>query len=105
MQLTDEDRTWFTTVITTLISQSEARTTAQITSQIQAGEQRTAEAIEASENRLLRAFQDWASPLDTRVRAHGMAIGALEGEKSSYIEQAKKLIEIERRLEKLEKAS
>jgi len=105
MQLTDEDRNWFTTLITTLISQSEARTTNQLTNQIHASEQRTALAIEASENRLLVEFHKWASPLDTRVRAHGMAIGALEGEKSNYLDQAKKLIEIERRLEKLEKAS
>jgi hypothetical protein len=33
-----------------------------------------------------------------------MAIGALEGEKNNYLDQATKLIEIERRLEKLERA-
>jgi hypothetical protein len=49
--------------------------------------------------------RSWFTTLDTRVRAHGMAIGPFEGEKANYIEQAKKLLELERRLEKLEKAS
>jgi hypothetical protein len=43
--------------------------------------------------------------LEIRVRAHSMAIGAFDGEKENSIEQSKKLIEFERRISRLEKAS
>ena len=105
MQLSDEDRNWFTTVFTSLIAASEERTARLITASIAESEARTKEAIEATENSLLTAFHQRASPLEIKVRAHGMAIGAFEGEKENSIEQAKKLIELERRIAKLEKAS
>jgi hypothetical protein len=65
----------------------------------------TKEDLERMETKLLTAFHQWASPLEVRVRAHSMAIGAFDGEKENSIEQAKKLIELERRISKLEKAS
>lgn len=105
MQLTDEDRAWFTTLITTLIRQSEERTDRRMESRFEASELKTKEAIEASENRLLIAFQKWASPLEMKVRAHGMAIGAFDGEKENSIEQAARLADLERRVSRLEKAS
>ena len=91
MQLTDEDRNWFTTLITTLISQSEARTTNQLTNQIHASEQRTALAIEASENRLLVEFHKWASPMEQRMRSHRELLRTLDLETERLDERVAKL--------------
>jgi hypothetical protein len=71
----------------------------------EAGEQKTKEAIEASENRLLIAFHKWARPLEMPIRAHSMAIGAFDGEKENSFEQAAKLTDLERRVSKVEKES
>jgi hypothetical protein len=106
----------------TEIRASEERTANLVATQIRASEERTAHLIageigtnhivtqaaikavvdeidrriEASENRLLIAFHQWASPLDIKVRAHSMAIGAFDGEKENSIEQARKLEELRR---------
>jgi hypothetical protein len=68
MTLTDEDRNWLSSLITTLIAQSEERTAASI----RESEQRTGQAVtaaieaieatEATETRLLTEFHKWASP-------------------------------------------
>ena len=61
MGLTDEDRRWI-------------------------GEQ-----LERVETKLLTAFHNWASPVDTRLRAHSAALRALDVEQEALQDRVEKL--------------
>ncbi|HTS75285.1 MAG TPA: hypothetical protein VMG40_03725 [Bryobacteraceae bacterium] len=61
MALTDEDKRWIT------------------------------EQLEAVETKLLTAFHQWASPVDTRLRAHSAAIRALDVEQEVLRDRMDKL--------------
>jgi len=94
MALTDEDRSWFTTLVTTLIRQSEERTAVKfeaVDRRIDAVELRMRGALEATENRLLTEFHKWASPLDARMRTHTAAIRALDLENEPLSDRVSKL--------------
>ena len=47
--------------------------------------------LEAVETRLLTAFHPWASPVDTRLRAHSAAIRALDVEQEVLRDRMDKL--------------
>jgi len=72
MQLTEEDRNWIATAI-------------------RESEERTAEAIEATETKLLKAFHQWASPIDARIRTHAAAIRALDLENEALSDRVSRL--------------
>jgi uncharacterized protein YukE len=76
MQFTDEDKIWLSTLLTTLIGQSEAR---------------TAQAIQDSETRLLTAFHEWASPMGQRMRTHREALRALDLQIEEIASRVKRL--------------
>ena len=78
MALTDEDRNWFSTLVTALIRQSEERSDAKLVAAERRIKEELKDAIEATENRLLTEFHKWASPLDPRMRTHTAAIRALD---------------------------
>lgn len=47
--------------------------------------------LEAVETRLLRAFHDWASPVEMRVRSHAAVLRALDVEVESLGSRVAKL--------------
>ena len=49
------------------------------------------EQLEAVETRLLTGFHQWASPVDTRLRAHSAAIRALDVEQEMVRDRMDKL--------------
>ena len=53
--------------------------------------QMVAEQLEAVETRLLTAFHQWSSPVDTRLRAHSAAIRALDVEQEELRDRVDKL--------------
>jgi hypothetical protein len=72
MSLTDEDRPW-------------------IVAQLQASELRLRADIEATETKLLRAFHNWASPVEMRVRSHSAALRAMDVEIESLSNRVSKI--------------
>ena len=76
MALTDEDKQW-------------------IQNELQRGLQQTREGLyqrlEQVETNLLTAFHQWASPADTRIRAHAAAIRALDVEQEALKDRVAKL--------------
>ena len=91
MALTDEDRNWFTTMVTALIRQSEERSDAKLVAAERRIKEELKDAIEATENRLLTEFHKWASPLDPRMRTHTAAIRALDLENEALSDRISKL--------------
>jgi type I site-specific restriction endonuclease len=91
------------------LRESEERTAADMETRliaaIRESEARTAATIEATETRLLTAFHQWASPVETRVRSLGLAIRAVDQETETNIERDKKIADLMRRVSDLEKAS
>ncbi|HZL56267.1 MAG TPA: hypothetical protein VFC21_04265 [Bryobacteraceae bacterium] len=88
--LTEDDKQWIANALSGALRESE---------------ERTAAAIEATETKLLTAFHQWASPLETRVRSHSLAIQAFDGQNENSIDTARKIADLESRVRKLEKAS
>ena len=50
-----------------------------------------AEQLEAMETKLLTAFHQWASPMDTRLRAHSAVLRALDVEQEALRDRMDKL--------------
>jgi vacuolar-type H+-ATPase subunit I/STV1 len=79
--------------IGTAIRESEARTLNRIEGRLDAVESRindrTAQAIEASETRLLTEFHKWASPMDARIRTHAATLRALDMETEALSDRVK----------------
>lgn len=65
MPLTDEDKDWIT--------------------------RQLAAQLEAVETKLLRAFHDWASPVEMRVRSHSAALRALDLEQEALADRVSKV--------------
>ncbi len=65
VSLTEDDKLWITTQLDTK--------------------------LEAVATRLLRAFHDWASPVEMRVRSHAAALRALDIEVESLGNQVSKI--------------
>ena len=72
MNLTDDDKKW-------------------ITEQLAALADKHREDLERVETKLLTAFQQWASPLEMRMRTHTAALRALDAEVEYHEDRLKKL--------------
>mgnify|MGYP003333530324 CR=1 FL=1 len=72
MAMSDEDKAWFKQLLAEQSEVFEAK-------------------LEAVETKLLTAFHQWASPVDTRLRAHSAAIRALEVEQEALRDRVDKL--------------
>lgn len=101
MALTDEDKKWITAQLEAfgsqfkvLLESTESRAEAfgvrlevRVEARLEATENRLENRLEArleaTETKLLRAFHDWASPVEMRARSHAAAIRALDIEVES----------------------
>jgi hypothetical protein len=90
MSLTNDDKNWIASAI--------ASATGELSTQLTA-------AIERVETSLLTEFHKWASPMESRVRSHSLALRALDQETENSIDRDRKIAELEARVRKLEKAS
>ena len=76
MSLSDEDKQWIA---------------AQFSEKLEATETKFSEKLEAMETKLLRAFHDWASPVEMRMRSHTALMRAMDAEIESLGERVSKL--------------
>ena len=90
MSLTEDDKHWITTLLETKLDAVEMKFEAKLDAveskfeaKLDAIEIKFDAKLEAVETRLLRAFHDWASPVDMRARSHAAAIRALDIEVES----------------------
>jgi hypothetical protein len=78
--LSDEDKTWIRDVLDGRLDAAEERMKAY-------ADKRT----DALETKLITAFQQWASPVEMRVRSHAAAIRAMDVEVESIADRVDKL--------------
>lgn len=84
MALDEQDKQWIQENVTQQIIAAEER----IISALKAF---VSERSEQVETRLLTAFQQWASPMEARMRTHAAAIKAIDAEMEYHEDRLKRL--------------
>lgn len=85
MSLTEADKQWIATLVTSQIERSEERVASRM--------EQVAARIEHVETALLTEFHKWASPMEMRVKSHSMVLRTLDMEIDSINERVTKLEE------------
>jgi len=98
MNLSDDDKKWFETVIDAKLGRLSADGEAYFDSRfnnlsatIESYRQEQRVALEALETKLLTEFHKWASPTELRIRSHADAIRAIDLELENTKERVSKL--------------